>query len=106
MLAQLSDAELLELYPEPMLEQMTSASIGSRDALLETLEDVRRTGYATSKEESEEGVMSVAMALTRSSGLPVAINISVPASRMNASTRRAIVAALTDAVKEIDELII
>ncbi|TDD33342.1 IclR family transcriptional regulator [Actinomadura sp. KC06] len=106
MLAQLPDADLIELYPEPKLEQMTGASIDSRDALLEALKDVRRKGYATSKEESEEGVMSVAMALPRSNRPPMALNISVPASRMNVPTRRKIVSALTGAVQEIDQLII
>jgi DNA-binding IclR family transcriptional regulator len=106
MLAQLSDSDIMELYPEPELKQLTSASIGSRDALLEVLKEVRRKGYATSNAESEEGVTSVAMALTRSSRHLMAVNISVPASRMNAHTRRTIVAALTEAVKEIDQLII
>jgi DNA-binding IclR family transcriptional regulator len=106
MLAQLSDSELVRLYPEPRLEQLTSASIGSRDTLLEVLKEVRRRGYATSKEESEEGVTSVAMALPRSTRHPMALNVSVPVSRMNLSIRRTIVAALTEAVKEIDQLII
>ncbi|TDD81348.1 IclR family transcriptional regulator [Actinomadura darangshiensis] len=106
MLAQLPDAGLVELYPEPKLEQMTSESIDTRDALLDELREVRRKGYATSKEESEDGVASVAVALPRSSRTPLALNISVPVNRMNAATRRAIAAALTEAVKEIDELII
>jgi DNA-binding IclR family transcriptional regulator len=106
MLAQLPDSEIMELYPEPELEQLTSASIGSRDTLLEVLNEVRRKGYATSRAESEEGVTSVAMALSRSSSPPMALNISVPESRMNAAVRRTIVAALTDAVREIERLTI
>lgn len=106
MLAQLSDSELITLYPDPVLEKMTSVSIGTRDALLNAVNEVRRKGFAISNGESEEGVSSVAVALTRTSGPVMAVNVSVPSTRMSTSTRRTIVATLTDAVKEIDQLIL
>jgi DNA-binding IclR family transcriptional regulator len=105
-LALLSDTEIMDLYPDPELEKLTSASIGTRDALLRALAEVRRMGFATSDSESEEGVSSVAVALTRAGGAPMALTVSAPSSRMNASIRRKMVAMLTEAAKEIEQLIV
>lgn len=83
LLAGLPDEELCQLYPDEELPQLTIRSIGSRSDLLAVLRRVRADGFALSREESEEGVSSVAMAVrsTRPTGL--AVNVSVPVSRMN-----------------------
>ena len=61
MLAQLSQLELRQLLPDEDLEAVTPRSIGSRTALEAELARVRERGYAVNREESEEGVASVAV---------------------------------------------
>ena len=63
MLANFSDEELHKLYPDPNLEQLTTHSVRTLTQLCAELVEVRKTGFATSREESEEGVASVAVAI-------------------------------------------
>ena len=83
MLAELSTADLRALYPNEELTGLTANSIRSRAELEHEIDGVRRRGYATSSEESEEGVSSVAVAFSAgSSSSKLAINVSVPVSRL------------------------
>jgi len=82
MLATLSEPQIRELYPEERLVQLTPHSIGTRADLLVELVEVRRRGYATSQEESEEGVSSISIAIPGERIRPLALNASVPKSRM------------------------
>lgn len=106
LLATLPEGELLRLYPDEALVQLTNNSIGSRSKLIKALRQVREQGYATSKEESEEGVTSVAVALhsARSSGL--AINVSVPISRMTPGLQKRILSHLVTASDELGQILI
>ena len=81
---------------------MTTRSISNRDALIEELEKIRQRGYAIQREESEEGVSSVSMAIT-SNLIPsrFAINISVPTTRMTATKIKEIASVLTWASDEM-----
>lgn len=81
MLSRLSNEQLRALYPQEDLPRLTRASVTSRSDLEAALDEIRRTGYATSLEESEDGVISVAAAVTGPSGVLYAINVSVPAHR-------------------------
>jgi DNA-binding IclR family transcriptional regulator len=84
MLAELSTEDVRRMYPVEELEGMTSNSIRSRTELELELEAIRRRGYATSNEESEESVSSVAVAFpVGTSPVSLAINVSVPVIRMN-----------------------
>lgn len=84
MLAALSTEQLRRLYPEEELPGLTSRSIRSRAALEQEITGVRRRGYATSSEESEEGVASIAVAFPiERSGLRMAFNTAVPVGRLN-----------------------
>ncbi|MGW4201106.1 IclR family transcriptional regulator [Streptomyces sp. NPDC004726] len=101
MLSQLSLEELRRLYPEEELEGLTPNSIRHRSELESEVEMVRRLGYATSSEESEEGVASVAAALPAQGGaLRMAFNVSVPVSRMNRTDLRRISEVLRRTVEE------
>jgi DNA-binding IclR family transcriptional regulator len=83
MLAELSTADLRGLYPNEELTGLTANSIRSRAELEHEIDGVRRRGYATSSEESEEGVSSVAVAFPAgSSPSRLAINVSMPVSRL------------------------
>lgn len=105
LLATLSDDELLAVYPEETLSQLTAHSIGRRTELLTALGEIRRRGYATSQEESEEGVQSLAVALRAARSPRLALCASAPVSRMNATTRRAIREHLIDSAEAIDQLL-
>lgn len=104
MLAQLSAAELRALLPRERLKRITAHSIGSRAALEAELAAIRERGYATNREESEEGVASVAVPIpTRAPGLRLALNAAAPQNRLDAARYPAVAAALVAAAKEIGD---
>ncbi len=89
MLAQLSAAELRALLPRERLKRITAHSIGSRAALEAELAAIRERGYATNREESEEGVASVAVPIpTRAPGLRLALNAAARQNRPPPATPR------------------
>lgn len=106
LLATLSEEELLRLYPDEQLVQLTSHSIATRDALLAELARIRERGYSRSREEAEEGVSSLAVALRSTQSPRLAINVSVPASRMTEDTQGAILGRLTESAEELDHLLL
>lgn len=84
MLARLPNEQLRRLYPNEALDGLTANSIRNRGELERELDAIRRRGFATSSEESEEGVTSVAVALpTQHAPVQAAFNVAVPLSRMN-----------------------
>lgn len=98
LLAELTAAQLHELYPQNRIATQTSHSLASLRSLEAALEDVREQGYATNYEESEDGVGSVAMALHDQTGRAVAaIAVAVPVSRLGPKVRTHIVRALREA---------
>jgi DNA-binding IclR family transcriptional regulator len=104
LLAQLSEAELRQLFPREKLERITSHSIGSRTELEAELSRIRERGYAVNREESEEGVASVAVPIpTRAPGLRLALNAAAPQSRLDGSQYTAVATAITKAAKEISD---
>jgi DNA-binding IclR family transcriptional regulator len=104
MLAQLSQPELRRLLPDEQLVRVTVRSIGSRTELEAELSGIRERGYAVNREESEEGVASVAVPIpTRAPGLRLALNASAPMNRLGSSQYAAIAAALVEAAKEIGD---
>lgn len=106
MLAELAPAELHALFPGEDLEGLTENSLRTRTALEQQLATVRERGYATSSEESEQGVSSVAVAFPFSrSPARIAFNASVPTSRMSGAQERAIGATLRAVVDEAAALL-
>lgn len=104
MLAQLSDAEVQRLYPDDDLDRVTTHSIGTRIELLKEVGRIRRRGYAANREESEEGVASVAVPIrTRAPGLRLALNAAAPVNRLKASQYPMVAAGLVEAAKEIGD---
>jgi DNA-binding IclR family transcriptional regulator len=106
LLAQLSQEELLRLYPSEKLVQLTPNSIGTRTALLAALATIRTQGWAGSSEESEEGVGSIAVALRAPGSARLAVNASMPISRMSEQTRRSVLTALIAAAEELDQMLL
>ncbi len=104
MLAQLSEPELRQLLPYEELVRVTVRSIGSRTELEAELSTIRERGYAVNREESEEGVASVAVPIpTRAPGLRLALNAAAPTNRLDSSQYSSVAAALVEAAKEIGD---
>jgi IclR family transcriptional regulator, acetate operon repressor len=105
LLSELSTEELHRLFPEELLETMTGNSIATRRELEADLERIRRRGYSTSSQESEDGVASVAVPVPVHSDARYAINVSVPLNRMTASAKTRFAAALQKAAEELGALL-
>ncbi|MEV4603298.1 IclR family transcriptional regulator [Amycolatopsis sp. NPDC049253] len=106
LLAELSTEDLHRMYPDEELETLTPNSIGTRGELELEIESVRRRGYATSSEESEEGVASVAVAFP-AGNLParLALNVSLPVGRLSRAEVRQIGERLKETVAEATPLL-
>lgn len=94
MLAELSDEQVTVLYPHEDLVTLTPKSVATRAELLRQLARVRTRGYASSSEESEVGVSSVAVALPSANGQRLAFNVALPTSRMSKTQEKRIAATL------------
>jgi DNA-binding IclR family transcriptional regulator len=106
MLAYLPADELHRLYPDEDLGGLTPSSLRTRSALEHELAKVRRQGYATSNEESEDGVTSAAVAFPpRQAPMRLALNVAAPVHRMNRAARRRFADALKAAVAESADLL-
>lgn len=104
MLAQLPEGELRQLLPGEELERITSRSIGRRTELEAELARVRERGYAINREESEDGVASVAVSIpTRAPGLRLALNAAAPQNRLPSALYPSVAAALAKAANEIGD---
>lgn len=104
MLAQLPEAELHQLFSGEKLQGITPHSIGRRAQLEAELSRVRERGYAVNREESEDGVASVAVPIpTRAPGLRLALNAAAPQNRLAGSRHASVAAALAKAAKEIGD---
>lgn len=106
MLSRLSNEQLRKLYPQEELPGLTKGSITTRTELERALEIIRKTGYATSQEESEDGVTSAAAAVVSPSGGCFGINVSVPAHRMTDQLRVELGTKLQEAAAEIEGLLV
>ncbi|PTR45004.1 IclR family transcriptional regulator [Rhodococcus sp. OK611] len=103
LLSLLDDQALREMYPSPRLEGLTGNSVTKRSVLLRQVAEVRENGYATSMEESEAGVASVAVPLGEYAAARYALNVSTPKDRMLDANRAEIVAALRKTADEAAE---
>ncbi|TDB91745.1 IclR family transcriptional regulator [Actinomadura sp. 7K534] len=90
LLAQLPDEAVVALYPRENLEALTPHSLSTRTALLEDLDRIRKRGYATGLQESEDGVIAVAAPLGTHAGSRYAVSISAPSHRKQDFTEVAV----------------
>lgn len=104
LLAGLPRSEFDQLYPRDELEKITAQSIGDRADLMLELSRVIERGYAFNREESEEGVASLAVPIpARVTGLRLALNAAAPVQRLDLSRHSMIVALLAEAAREIGD---
>lgn len=78
--------EVLRLQANTEMRKLTERSLTSLDELLEDLRTVRTRGYSLDDEESEVGLMCVAVAIHDSFGFPrYALSVSGPTDRIRAA---------------------
>ena len=83
MMAVLPESEVQKIWNESVIEKRTDHTITDYEKLRETLEEVRKNGYALDDEENEEGVRCIAASLRGcQKEVLYAFSISGPASRM------------------------
>ena len=105
LLAEMSDAQIQELYPHGVPTWPTS-SIGTIDDLNASLDETRRTGSGTNFEESERGIIGLGAAIHNIRDEAVgALTVAIPASRFQPSKMPRILEDLTKATKQIGELL-
>jgi IclR family transcriptional regulator, KDG regulon repressor len=86
LLAELSDAEIDRLYPDPSLPRFTPSTISDVDTLKSVLAEVRQRGYATDNEEYTRGLRCVAVPLRGRGGETLAaLSCSIPTARAEAA---------------------
>lgn len=85
-LAYLSPEEVQRIWDGTAITAYTPRTCTSKEALLESLEVIRRQGFSVDNEEYELGVRCVAAPIFDYSGAPIAaISISAPAARIDES---------------------
>jgi IclR family transcriptional regulator, acetate operon repressor len=83
LLSRLDPSELRRRYPRDRLETVTAHSIDTFAGLGRALGRVRRSGFAVNRNESEEGVAAVAVAVDDELGRPLAaVSCAAPLARM------------------------
>lgn len=105
LLSELTDEQLDILYPGEAIAGVTEHSITSREELRSQLATVRLDGFAVNREESEDGVASVAVLVPASGDRRYALNLSAPVHRLPPSKSKRIAMELTRAADELAELL-
>lgn len=103
LLSTLDDDAIRALYPEENLVGITPRSITERSVLLKQVQEIRRRGFATSLEESEDGVASVSVPLGEYGAARYALNVSTPKGRMSPQVRTEIAEELRIVADEVAE---
>lgn len=105
MLANLAKDQLSRLFPTDALPAVTAHTVRSLSDLELELETVRRQGYSTNREESEDGVASVAVPVANSAGINLAMNLAAPVHRLPATKVAGFGRALKDASLRLSEVL-
>lgn len=104
LLAALSQQQFYELYPEETLEKLTEGTITSRAQLEVELEQIRKMGYATNIDESDEGLSSLAVVIHHpSKGAIAAISVLAPSLRVDQKRTPQVVKHVELACKMIEQ---
>jgi IclR family transcriptional regulator, acetate operon repressor len=101
LLTMLDDDAIRALYPDERLPRVSARTGTKRSDLLKQVAEARKLGYATSEEESEDGVASVCVPLGGYGGARYALEVASPQGRMTDEARAEIVAELLDVATEV-----
>jgi IclR family transcriptional regulator, acetate operon repressor len=106
MLAELPEADVAALFADqPVLPALTDRSLTDPGALAAELRQVRERGYAVNREESEDGVASVAVAVAGPRESPAAaLVVSAPVARLDAGRADEIAERLRAEARRLAEL--
>ncbi|WP_052665233.1 IclR family transcriptional regulator [Nitriliruptor alkaliphilus] len=95
LLAEMSEDELVELYPDEVLPAQASNTIRERSTLLEELARIRERGYSHARDEFLDGISGVAVPVRFGTKVVAAVSVAGPTSRLNAEDWVADLQALT-----------
>lgn len=95
LLSAMTEAELADLYPDPVLPAQASNTIRDRSVLLAELATIRERGYAHSHDEFLDGVSGVAVPVRLGSSVVAAVSVAGPTSRLRTEDWVADLQALT-----------
>jgi DNA-binding IclR family transcriptional regulator len=102
LLADVSDERLTAWLAQRRLERYTPHTITEPVKLMKELQEVRRKGYATDREERTLGAACLAVAIHNQTGAVVAaMSVSAPAVRFGRNQRTAALQSLRVAAKEL-----
>ncbi len=102
--ARLPEPEVRELWENCEIERTTPYTITNYEDFLETLEEVRRKGYALDNEENETGVRCIGASLDLGGVRPkYAFSISVPIGRMDNDRIRELSAFILQTKEDIEK---
>ena len=101
-LAFMPDSMRQEYLSNVKLEKFTPRTTTSKRALAVELDEVRRTGAATSVEEYTVGIVGVGVAILSAAGFPLgALNVAIPTVRYGPSVHSKAVAILQSSAERI-----
>jgi IclR family acetate operon transcriptional repressor len=104
LLAELGRDELLQLYPDEELAQVTDRSIRTSSQLLIDLGDAHRRGYAVNFGELEDGIGSVGVAVRGNDGRALAsLAVGAPMTRIDDARITEMVEAVSAAARSLGE---
>jgi DNA-binding IclR family transcriptional regulator len=95
-LAAMSDEEVMALYPDEKLPQVTKASTETRTELLEILAAARRNGYAVEKGGTAPHMFSYGARIGNSSGRPAGLAVMLYEGDVTPESEAKVVAAIKD----------
>lgn len=81
LLASESDEDVRRMFDEALPAPSTKATLTSWAELLAALEEIRRAGHATEKDEHEEGVSALAVPILHRAKVIAALSVLVPTPR-------------------------
>lgn len=103
-MARLDNAEIEKIWNTTDVLKKTDRTITDLKIFKQEIENVRKNGYASDREENEEGVCCVAAALPDLSGnYRYAFSVSAPATRMSEEKIREIGRLVIETGKKITE---
>jgi DNA-binding IclR family transcriptional regulator len=101
MLADLSDAEVRQLYDGRELRTPTGRRLEGMVELVAILDEARRRGYAENIDETALGLHCIAAPVGPPGGVAAAITLCVPSGRMRAARKRELLYDLVAAAREL-----
>ncbi len=107
MAANMSERQVRQLWDDSEIERLTPYTITDYREFQETLDEVRRRGYALDNEENETGVRCIGVALNIAGDqTKYAFSISAPLARMDNSRIRELSEFVLETEREIEKAMV